>query len=59
MNRFLLLIISILYMGSLRVVYRLVNRFQKYTTMVTIILFLTLLVFCWVFYKSIDWFEKI
>jgi hypothetical protein len=27
--------------------------------MLTILLFLALLILCWVIYKSIDWFEKI
>jgi len=31
----------------------------KQIIMLTIVLFLALLILCWVVYKSIDWFEKI
>lgn len=32
---------------------------SKVNTMLTILLFIALLILCWVAYKSIDWFEKI
>jgi hypothetical protein len=36
-----------------------IGSLQNKNIMLTIVLFLTLLILCWVVYKSIDWFEKI
>lgn len=54
------LIISYLCVCWLLVAYRLEQADYKFKyIMLTIVLFLALLILCWVVYKSIDWFEKI
>ena len=36
-----------------------VNRDENNIKMITTILFLAIIICCWLFFKSIDWFEKI